>query len=273
MAGKRNRNDVDAEIDLHGMTAEQLRIALQQHWSEWRRLHSVRIVHGQGAVLRPEIVRWCGEMGIPYLPDTRNAGALRIFPRQRTLPDSPIENTLRASGLRLTPEQEAALRDPAQAERARREEQQRLALEQQRRRAEEAAQAAQRRRDEALWQAEITRLGVQQKKRKAADGDKPRAPIVIPPLQLRYEEGYWRAELTRVADTDTETLQTQKKTGLDKLAPPMKEEKPAPAAGASGAARQVARRDPEAESALFAEEMERLGELDGFQIRRAKRED
>lgn len=273
MADKRRRKDVDAEEDLHGQTVEHLRITLQQQWPKWRRLNAVRLVHGQGTSLRPEIVRWCAEMGIPYLPDPHNAGALRIFPQQRTLPDVPLGNTLRENGLRLTPEQEAEMRDPAQAERLRQAERSRRLLEEQRLRASEAARAVQQRRDDALWQAEMSRLGVLEKKKQpAGEGAKPRPPVIIPPVQLKFEEGYWKAELSRVAETDTETLQTQKKTGLEKLAPPMMEPKQQTDVAPRPIVRRPPKRDVEAEKALFEAEMERLGEFDDFEIKRAKRE-
>ncbi len=272
MAGKRNRNDAADVVDLHGRTVEQVRVILQERWPRWSRLIAVRIIHGQGSILLPEVVRWCAEMGIPYLPDINNSGALRIFPLQRSLPNSHLGNTLKEKGLRLTAVEEAYLRDPATNERARHEERLQR-VEQQRQRIAAAGLADRQRHDEALWQAEMARLGVHNRKRGgSADGDKPRPPVVIPALQLRFEEGYWKAELSRVAETDTETLQTQKKTGLDKLAPPMRDERPEPVSGGSGSARPTPRRDPEAERAEFEEEMARLGELDGFQIRRAKRE-
>lgn len=284
MSGKRGKRDVDAEVDLHGCSAEQLRTMLQQKWSGWRGLNAVRIVHGQGVVLKPEIVRWCEEMGIPYLPDAHNAGAVRIFPRQRTLPDSALATSLKDKGLTLTPEQEAYLRDPARIELERKEALRRKQEEERKRQEEAAARIAQRRKDDAMWQAEIARLGVIEKKqgKKAAGDAKPRPPIVLPPVQIKFEEGYWRAELSRVADTDTETLKIQKRTGLDKLAPPMKEEtkgeKKEQRDGAPEAEQQGRRsagksqREIDAEKALFEEEMARLGGLDGFGMARAKRE-
>ena len=272
MAGNRNRKDVDDQVDLHGQTAEQLRMTLQQRWPQWRNLHSVRIVHGQGTVLKPEIARWCHEMGVPYLPDTGNAGAVRIFPQQRTLPDNSLGNTLRDRGLRLTAEEEAFLRDPAQVERDRQEERRRQLMEEQRKRAQDAARLTQQRRDELLWQAEMARLGVLERKGKGEGDGNLRPPIILPPVQLKFEEGYWKAELSRVADTDTETLQTQKKTGLDKLAPPMKEEKPDEKPQDRRTPRHAPQRDVEAEKALFEAEMERLGGSGGFEIRRAKRD-
>lgn len=277
MARKRNEF-ADADVDLHGLTAEELRMELQRLWPRWRGLQSVRIVHGQGTVLKPEIVRWCQETGVAFAPDERNAGALRIFPRQRAVPhpneEARLANTLGEKGLRLTPEEEAYLRDPAQAERAREEERRRQLAEERRRQALEASRVADRRRDEQLWQAEMARLGgVEKTRRKAGDGDKPRPPVILPPVQLKFEEGYWKAELSRVAETDTETLQTQKKTGLDKLAPPMKEEKPAaPGSPAAPQPRRAPQRDTAAEQALFEAEMERLGGFDGREMGRAKRE-
>jgi hypothetical protein len=257
MAGRRNRDDVNAEVDLHGLTAEQARLALQRSWPGWRGMRSVRIVHGQGAVLKPEIVRWCSEMGIPCLPDDRNPGALRILPLERKLPAGGISNTLRDSGLTLTVEEAAYLRDPAAAERARLEAERRKALAERQRLATEAARAAQASRDEALWQAEMARLGVTEKTRATPDSDdKPRPPVVIPKLQIRVEEGYWKAELSRVAETDTATLQTQKRTGLDKLAPPMKVE----SAAAPPEATKPPPRDVEADAALFEAELDRLGD-------------
>ena len=273
MAGKRKQRDVDAEVDLHGLTGEQLRVALQRRWPQWRNLQSVRIVHGQGTVLKPEIVRWCAETGIAYLPDAYNAGALCIFPQQYTLPHTSLGNTLGDKGLRLTAEQEAFLRDPAQAERARQEERRRQLADEQRNRAQDTARLTERRRDELLWQAEMARLGVLEKKKgKSADDAKPRPPLILSPVQIEFEEGYWKAELFRVAETDTETLQTQKKTGLDKLAPPMKEEQPAAKPEEPRAVRRQPDRDMAAEKALFEAEMERLGGFDGIEIRRAKSE-
>ena len=273
MAGRNNRSDVDAEVDLHGLTLEELRMTLQKRWPHWRNLQAVRIVHGQGTVLKPEIVRWCAETGIAYQPDTYNAGALRIFPQQHTLPHAHLANTLGESGLRLTAEEQTFLRDPAEHARAREVERKRLLAEAARKRAEDASRVAERRRDELLWQAEMSRLGVAEKKKgKARDDAKPRPPIVVAPLELNVEEGYWKAEISRVAETDTETLQTQKKTGLDKLAPPMMEEKPGAKPEPPRAARRPPSRDEAAEKALFEAEMERLGGFDGSEIRRAKRE-
>lgn len=277
VASKRNRRDVDAEVDLHGLNAEQLRHVLQDGWPEWRNLSQIRIVHGQGTTLKPEIIRWCAEMGIPYLPDSHNAGALRIFPRERTLPEHALGTTLRDKGLRLTAEQEAELRDPQAVARAREAERRRRQAEEQQRRMDAAARAAQKRRDEALWLAEMGRLDSLEKKRtgSAPDDRKIRPPIILPPVELKFQEGYWKAELTRVADTDTETLQVQKRTGLDKLAPPMKEEdKDENKAGTPGEKPKKAapKRDEAAEQALFEAEMERLGGFESFEIRRSKRE-
>src|SRR5579859_2408553 len=99
VASRRGKNDVDTAVDLHGLTVEQLRHALQRHWPAWRGMASVRIVHGQGQALRPAVVRWCEEMGIVCIPDSGNPGSVRIFPTRRTLPDNPLKTTLKDYGL------------------------------------------------------------------------------------------------------------------------------------------------------------------------------
>ncbi|HLK60067.1 MAG TPA: Smr/MutS family protein, partial [Chthonomonadaceae bacterium] len=208
MAGKHNKKDVDAEIDLHGLNLEQMQLNLQRRWPEWRRLRRVRIIHGRGSVLKPEVERWCRDMGIPFAPELHNPGALRIFPQERTLPDRPLAVTLGEKGLRLTPEQEAALRDPEASARQQAEAQRRAQEAARRPQTEAAAQAAQQRRDEALWQQEMARLDALD--RRHQDGrkgeDKPAAPRILPPAEIKHQEGYWRAELMRVVDTDTPTL-------------------------------------------------------------------
>ena len=271
MAGKQNKKEVDAEIDLHGLNLEQMRLNLQRRWPEWRHLRRVRIIHGRGSVLKPEVEQWCREMGIPFAPEPNNPGALRIFPQERTLPDNPLAVTLKEKGLRLTPEQEAYLRDPEANERQRAEAQRRAQEAERRRQTDAAARAAQQRRDEALWQQEMTRLDALDRSRKdSRNGDgKPAAPRILPPSEIKHQEGYWRAELVRVADTDTPTLQKQKRRGLDKLAPPLPD-KPAQAPQNPRAAGPL--RDTEADHALFAEEMARLAGSDPRETRRGKRE-
>jgi hypothetical protein len=260
VANKHGKRDVDIAVDLHGLTVEQMRLQLQRRWYEWRGMSSVRVVHGQGESLRPALIRWCEEMGIPYAPDPGNPGSLRLFPTRRTLPDNPMRTTLKDHGLSLTPEQEAELRDPGAAERARQEALKRQ-REEERRREEAAVKAAgQRRRDEALWQAEMARLEAIDRKRPADPNveQRPRAPVILPPVDIRHQEGYWRSELVRVADADTDTLKQNKRHGLDKLAPPMppkpavKEEKAIPRRASSAA------RDTAADRALFEAELARL---------------
>src|SRR5882724_11140337 len=101
------------------MTVEQMRHTLQRLWKDWRGLRCVRLIHGQGSVLKPELMRWSIGMGIPTGTDGANAGSVLIYPRNRTLPHMVLSTTLSEKGLQLTPEEEAYLRDPATVERAR----------------------------------------------------------------------------------------------------------------------------------------------------------
>jgi DNA-nicking Smr family endonuclease len=272
VANKRDKKDVDAEIDLHGLTVEQLRLTLQKRWPEWRGMRRVRLIHGRGDILKSEVERWCREMGLPFGADPGNPGALRIFPHDRTLPDKTLATSLREQGLRLTPEEEAYLRDPQVIERTRQEERQRQQEAERQRRAEEATRSTQQRRDETLWQAEIARLDALDKRRSggAEPDSKPGPPLILPPSEIKHQEGYWRAEIVRVADTDTNTLKKQKRTGLDKLAPPL-EPKPTPPPP-SNAASSAPMRDTAADQALFEEEMARLDGFTPGAARRAKNE-
>ena len=267
---KRGAKDVDLEVDLHGLTVEQMQITLQKHWPQWRGLHKVRIIHGQGEALKPEIERWANELGLPFAPDPGNPGALRIFPHQRTLPDAKLGTTLRDAGLMLTPEEQAYLRDPVAMERARQEEKRRQA-ERERRRQEDAAKlAARKRSEESLWQAEMARLDALDRRGGngarqlggGSDDHKPTAPRIVPKANIKHQEGYWRAELVRVADTPEETLKVEKRTGLDKLAPPM-EAVPrdnAPVAPSQPPKPKTPPRDLAADQALFEAA---LADLDG----------
>ena len=287
MAGGRGKKDVDIEADLHGLTAEQMRVTLQQKWPQWQTMQSVRIIHGQGTVLRPEVERWCQEMGIPVAIDPGNPGALKLYPRDRYSAENGIRNglgvSLREKGLRLTPEQEAQLRDPHAMERLRLEEQRRRAEEERKRREDEATRRARQRQEEALWQAEMARLDKLEQQRGGGQTDvKPAAPRIVPPSSIKHQEGLWRGELVRVADTDTDTLKKQKRTGLDKLAPPMAalpkaDETAVPPPRAltpleKARARQ-SRRDTSEDQALFAEELDRLFDSEVSDIRRAKRDE
>lgn len=223
MANKRGKRDVNTAVDLHGLTVEQMRHELQRLWPDWRGMNSVRVVHGQGTALRPALIRWSEEMGVPCVPDPGNPGSLTLFPTRRTLPDASMRTTLKDHGLALTPEQEAELRDPAAAERARQEEIKRRREEELRKAETAATTALQQRRDEALWQAEMARLAAIDRQHAVNPNveQRPRPPVIVPPVSIKHQEGYWRSELVRVADTDTDTLKKNKRHGLDKLAPPM----------------------------------------------------
>jgi hypothetical protein len=275
VASKRGK-DVDVEVDLHGLTVEQLRHTLQRRWTEWHGMRSVRVVHGRGTALKPEVERWCREMGIPCELDPGNPGSMRLYPQRRSLPEVTVTTSLRERGLTLTPEQEAYLRNPEVMERARQEALRRKREEERRIVQETANRAQQQRRDEALWQAEISRLDRIDRKSgpEAPDGTKPTPPKIIPPAQIRHQEGYWRSELVRVADTDTDTLKKQKRTGLDKLAPPMEAAKPATTASEPAAKKSPARpqRDTAADQALFEAELARLTGPDPNDTRRTKRQ-
>ena len=261
------KKDVDAEADYHGHTAEQMRLALGRKIGEWRGMQRVRVIHGQGEVLKVTLEDWCREVGVAFNPEPNNPGSTILFPAQRILPQPRLAQTLAESGLRLTPEQEAELNDPQAAERARLAEKKRRAEAERIRLANEAAQKAQRQRDETMWRQEMARLDVldkrTQKNRPDNDGPKPLPPVVLPPSVMKYEEGYWRSELVRVADTDTETLQVQKRTGLEKLAPPLPPKskteatEPAPPQAQK---RALPKRDDSADQALFEAEMQRLME-------------
>lgn len=264
MAKKGGKKDVDVEADYHGCTAEQMRHALERRWPEWRGMSRVRVIHGQGVSLRPELMQWCEAKGVPCVAEANNPGSTLLFPNQRTLPAAPrMGSTLADKGLRLTPEQEAELRNPEAVRRARQEELRRKQEEERKRREAEADQIAKQRRDEALWCSEMARLDAQDKnyaaKKRLAERDaKPATPVIIPPAVIKHQEGYWRSELVRVAETDTETLKKEKRTGLDKLAPPMEAKPPQAPTAAAPAAPATPTRDEAADRALFEAEMARL---------------
>lgn len=284
MATQGNKKDVDTEADLHGLTAEQMRVTLQQQWPKWQGKQAVRIIHGQGTILRPEVERWCQEMGIPVSIDPGNPGALKIFPRERHAPGSQSNTTfgtsLREKGLRLTPEQEAILRDPQAMERLRREEQQKREQAARKKRDDEVARRAQQKRDEDLWLTEMARLDKMETRRSGAlpEDVKPTAHRIVPPSVMKVQEGLWRGELVRVADTDEDTLTVQKRTGLDKLAPPMsanaeaeqkqKGEEVKALTPLEKARRRQTQRDINVDQELFEQEMERLFEADDTDFRR-----
>jgi len=229
MAGRRRKSDADLEYDLHGHTSEEMRLLLQTEWPGWRGMQRVRLVHGRGDVLRPALAAWCSEMGIPFEIEPNNPGSALIYPTQRNaVQPLKLTNTLKDKGLALTPVQQAELNDPVAAQKAREAEKARRQVEERKRREDATTRLQAQRRDEAMWLAEVARLDKLEKKRTGKtnlDG-KPAAPVVRPPSEIKHKEGWWNAELVRVSDTDTDTLKVQKRTGLDKLAPPIIAQKP-----------------------------------------------
>ena len=283
MATQGSKKDVDMEADMHGLTAEQMRVALQQQWPKWQGKQAVRIIHGQGTVLRPEVERWCREMGIPVSLDPGNPGALKIYPRERHTAETgntaAFGTSLRDKGLRLTPEQEAELRDPQAMQRAREAEKRRKADEERKRRETEAQRRARQKHDEDLWAMEMARLDKMEQKRSGAlpEDVKPTAPRIVPPSVMKVQEGLWRGELVRVADTEENTLIVQKRTGLDKLAPPMaanaeaenkKKEEVRALTPLEKARKRQTQRDTNADQELFEAELERLFDSDAADFRR-----
>ena len=276
---KRNgKNDVDAEQDYHGMTAEQMLIDLQQHWTEWRRLQSVRLIHGQGERLRPTLKQWIEEKGIRFEDEGSNPGSVVIFPNIQEhktasgIGGSALGDALKAKGVTVSPDERKTVQRSVEEERR---EQDKLRLVrkelERRKKAQAEVEARKKQQDAQLWQMEISRLDEAEKKRSGtrptADEDrKPRAPFVATrgrhtPLQ----EGYWRGELVRIVDTDHETLQEEKQTGLDKLAPPLvpktEAEKAAEAAQSAKLEKKKrfgTHRDAEADNALFEEALRQM---------------
>ena len=93
---------VSAEIDFHKHSAIQMRDKLEHIWSRrtWHGLQRVRVIHGKGEVLIPELRRWCEEKGIDWSPEPGNPGATLIFPGRRTLPSSGPTNRIATPELR-----------------------------------------------------------------------------------------------------------------------------------------------------------------------------
>lgn len=263
MPKKKPKKDVDVEVDFHGSSAAEMRVLLQKSWPSWRGMWKVRVIHGQGVALKPELASWCREMGIAFETEAYNPGSTILYPDRRTSPDSSLSNTLAAQGLSLTPEQQTELRDPQAILRAKhdalrkKQELERLQREAGKKRLD------QKRIDDSLWSAEVARLDRMDTshKGKAKNTENiPAATIYIPPSVIKFQEGYWRAEIVRVGDTDTETLQLQKKTGLDKLAPPIEPvTQAAEKAHRSTSARSIqSKRNEAADTLLFEQEMARL---------------
>jgi len=259
VANRRRKGDVDIEFDLHGHTADEMRSLLEHEWPGWRGMRCVRLVHGRGVVLKPALQLWCAERGIPFEPEPNNAGAALIFPSRRVQASEHLTVFLKDKGLSLTPEQENYLRDPEAARKAQAEELARRKEEERKRSSEAMQLLLKRRQDDAMWQAEISRLDGLEKRRgaKVISEAKPSAPVVRPPSEIKHQEGWWNAELVRVADTDTDTLKKQKRTGLDKLAPPVTAEKPQTTAAEKPGAKRPSR-DIREDQELFEAELARL---------------
>ena len=256
MARKQRKSDVDTELDLHGYTAAEARTLLQSEWPGWRGMRKVRVIHGRGDVLRAELGRWCREMGIPFRTEENNPGSALLFPLEREAQGAELRITLRDKGLNLTPEQEAELRDPEAMKRARIAVRERRLEEERKRRQTEMQKMMEKRRDEALWMAEVARLDGMEKKRsgRILGDNKPAAPAVRPPSEIKHQEGWWKAELVRVADTDEETLKKQKRTGLERLAPPVTAQKPEKSPGP----KRAPQRNFDADNALFEAALQQL---------------
>ena len=228
MTNRRRKNDVDFEVDLHGYNAEEMGILLREEWPAWRGMRTVRLVHGRGDVLKPALAKWCEEMGIPFATEPNNPGSALLYPMEQPRHKDQFKTTLKDKGLSLTSEQEAMLRDPAALLKLKAEEHARRQVEEHKRRTAAQNALLKKRQDDAMFQAEMFRLRGMEKKGSngKASGYKPSAPVVRPPSEIKHQEGWWNAELVRVADTDTETLVVQKRTGLEKLAPPVIAQKP-----------------------------------------------
>ena len=264
VSSRRRKYDVDIEIDLHGHTVDEMRSLLEQEWPGWQGMICVRLVHGRGVALKPALQRWCSERGIPIEPEPNNPGSALIFPTRRLRINEPLSVSLRDKGLSLTSEQDLYLRDPEAARKAKAEELARRQAEQRRRQLDATALLLAKRRDEAMWQAELDRLGGMERRGTGKmDSDfKPPNPVVRQPSEIKHQEGWWNAELVRVADTDTDTLKVQKRTGLDKLAPPITAQKPESCASVKPGYKRPAR-DTKADQELFEAEIARLDDRDG----------
>jgi hypothetical protein len=77
---------VDSEIDLHGYTSQEARSELNRIWGRrcWQGLRRVRVIHGNGAVLRSVVRNWCEDQGIPWATEPMNPGTTILHPVNRT---------------------------------------------------------------------------------------------------------------------------------------------------------------------------------------------
>ena len=76
---------VNAEEDLHGMTGSEAEQFLNRKWSLgcWRGHMRVRLIHGNGEVLKVMVRKWADNMGIPWDPEPYNTGCTILHPAQR----------------------------------------------------------------------------------------------------------------------------------------------------------------------------------------------
>jgi hypothetical protein len=93
---------VDSEIDLHGYTALEARAELDRIWGRrcWQGLKRVRVIHGNGSVLRKVVRNWCDERGIPWATELMNPGTTILHPVNRaefppSLTHRPFSHRLR----------------------------------------------------------------------------------------------------------------------------------------------------------------------------------
>jgi hypothetical protein len=77
---------IDAEIDLHGYTANEARQQMEGAWARrvWHGLTRVRVIHGSGAVLWEVVRSWAEEKGIPWTVEPRNPGVTILLPGTRS---------------------------------------------------------------------------------------------------------------------------------------------------------------------------------------------
>ncbi len=82
---------VDHEVDFHGSTAREMRWALDDlaQTSAWRGWRRVRVIHGNGEVLRAYLRDWCHERGVSWSPEPRNPGSTILHPFRSQLPPPP----------------------------------------------------------------------------------------------------------------------------------------------------------------------------------------
>jgi hypothetical protein len=103
---------VDSEIDLHGYTALEARSELDRIWGRrcWQGLKRVRVIHGNGSVLRKVVRNWCDDRGIPWATELMNPGTTILHPANRTVfPPSvthrPLSHRMRGIKIALDREQ------------------------------------------------------------------------------------------------------------------------------------------------------------------------